>query len=196
VTGVGPRRIRRLPPVGEALQLREKAQGGEVGVVHAADLEHAVGAHLDAVLLCLAAGSVDDGDHLPGLARTLRRRSRAAFGHGGMVPEGSLGEQRGPLRLQPIDVGAATTRHAPRRGRGPRGRGRWARGRVAAEPVEISERQLHARAEGAQLAHAFRPIGEQRLRVRAEHGIADAAPQVFRDSHHFVVADHEANDSE
>lgn len=47
--------------MGAALQARQPPESFEIGVVHAADFEHVVRAHLDAIALALATRSVDDG---------------------------------------------------------------------------------------------------------------------------------------
>jgi hypothetical protein len=51
----------------DALEPPQQTKRGEVGVVHAPDLEHVEGAHLDAIRLALALAAVHDGRERTGL---------------------------------------------------------------------------------------------------------------------------------
>lgn len=60
--------------MGHALQLPEDSEAREVGVVDAADLEHVIRAHVDAVGLPLALASIDDGYEDAGVALAVGAR--------------------------------------------------------------------------------------------------------------------------
>ncbi len=68
-----PRRVGRFPPVRDALELAEHAELREVGVAHAADLEHVEWADLDALGLPLALCPIDDRRELSWPGTTVRR---------------------------------------------------------------------------------------------------------------------------
>src|SRR5207302_780343 len=59
VARIGARRVRRLPPVDDALQSPEKGEPSEIAVIDSPHLEHVIGADLDAITLALAAAAID-----------------------------------------------------------------------------------------------------------------------------------------